>query len=72
MQQLTLQFEGYADSRRAIDVTATKQRNTWATELASAVVRNLKAVMPSVVLVAQATLCIAFCAFVMFLSYIFG
>ncbi len=72
MQQLTLQFEGFADSRHAIDVTATKQRNTQATELASVVVSKLKAVMPSVVLVAQATLCIAFCAFVMFLSYIFS
>ena len=27
MQQLTLQFDGYADSRPAIDVGATKQRS---------------------------------------------
>ena len=30
MQQLTLQFEGYADSRQVIDVHATKERTLMA------------------------------------------
>ena len=76
MQQLTLQFEGFADEQQHIDVSATKQRtvnslNAWldesnvtATDLAGAKVSNLQVV--------QGALVTAFGFAVIFLATIIG
>ncbi len=60
MQQLTLQFDGYADSRPVIDVSATKRRFSEA--LAKAVSKLL--------LPLQAIAIMAFCFGIMFLAAI--
>lgn len=60
MQQLTLQFEGYADSRPVIDVSTTKRRISEAVAKA----------MPMIVLSLQGIAITAFCFGIMFLAAI--
>lgn len=62
MQQLTLQFDGYADSRPAFDVSATKRRISEAVAKA----------MPMIVLSLQAAGVTAFAFGLMFFAAIIG
>ena len=79
MQQLTLQFDGYADSRPVIDVGATKQRSVklnhllpgWAL-LQQNPSAALQKVVSNVRLFAQATLCVLFGFGMMFLAAVIG
>ena len=79
MQQLTLQFDGYADSRPAIDVRTAKQCSKtvecshagnvvfpyWETKLPTL---GMKSVLSRVTRFAQATFCVLFCFALMFLA----
>ena len=61
MQQLTLQFDGYADSRPAIDVSTTKQckeswldaRNNVASEISGYTISNRMAIQGTVAVTAS-------------------
>jgi hypothetical protein len=66
MQQLTLQFEGYADSRPVIDVGTTKK----CSKVFTSVLARVKALVPSVILFGQALACVSFCFALMFLAAI--
>ena len=63
MQQLTLQFEGYADEmRQPVEVSATKQR----------VMNIVTKAMPKVILFSQAAAAVTFGFGLMFLAAIIG
>ena len=79
MQQLTLQFEGYADTQQHIDVGTTKRCSLklchllpgWALRQLNPSAA-LARVVNNVKLIAQATLCVCFCFSLMFLAAIIG
>lgn len=62
MQQLTLQFEGYADEHRPIDVSTTKRRISEAVAKA----------MPVIRLSLQSAIAVAFAFSLMFFAAIIG
>lgn len=83
MQQLTLQFDGYADSRPVIDVSTTKPYNLpagcshagntmfpyWEITLPTPGIKSMvRKALATTVLFAQATLCVLFCFALMFLA----
>lgn len=79
MQQLTLQFEGYADTQQHIDVSTTKRRSLRLSDILpgrALLQRNPAAALARVVanvrLFAQATLCVCFGFGMMFLAAIIG
>ena len=79
MQQLTLQFEGYADTQQHIDGGATKQRSLKLSDILPgwALTRRnpstaLARVVNNVKTFAQATLMVGFGFFLVFLSAIIG
>ncbi len=79
MRQLTLQFDGYADTHRHIDGGAPKQRSLRLSDILpgrALLQRNPAAALARVVanvrLFAQATLCVLFCFGMMFLAAIIG
>lgn len=79
MQQLTLQFDGYADSRPVIDVSTTKPCSVklvhllpgWAMKQVNPS-QALARVMGNLKLFAQGALCVAFGFGLMFLAAIIG
>ena len=71
MQQMTLQFDGFAQVQQPLDVTATKQRTAQALDIARAA-SLVKAFMPSVILFAKAALCVASAFGFMFFAAIIG
>ena len=79
MQQLTLQFDGYAPLGTPVNVGATKQRSVklphllpgWAL-LQQNPSAALQKVISNVKLFAQATLCVCFGFGIMFLAAIIG
>lgn len=79
MRQLTLQFEGYADTHRHIDGSAPKRRSLRLSDIlpGRALLQQnpsaaLRKVVSNVKLFAQATLCVLFCFGMMFLAAIIG
>ena len=79
MQQLTLQFEGFADTQQHIDGGATKQRSLKLSDILpgwALTRRNPSAALARVVnnvkTFAQATLMVGFGFFLVFLSAIIG
>ena len=62
MQQLTLQFEGYADTQQHIDVSTTKRRISEAVAKA----------MPVIKLSLQSAIAVAFAFSLMFFAAIIG
>ena len=62
MQQLTLQFEGYADTQQHIDVSTTTRRISEAVAKA----------MPKILLSLQAAIAVAFGFSLMFLAAVIG
>jgi hypothetical protein len=79
MQQLTLQFEGFADTQQHIDGGATKQRSLKISDILPgwALTRRnpsaaLARVVDNVKTFAQATLMVGFGFFLVFLSAIIG
>lgn len=79
MQQLTLQFDGYAPIGGSVDVSATKQRSVKLSHLLPGwALRQLKPsvalsrVMANVKLFAQATLCVLFGFGMMFFAALIG
>lgn len=81
MQQLTLQFDGYADSRPVIDVGTTKKCSKafrafelsygWAMKQKNAVAA-IQRVGANLKLYAQGVLCVAFVFGIMFLAALIG
>ena len=71
MQQLTLQFDGFAKVQQPLDVTATKQRTAQALDIARAA-STVKAFMPSVILYAKAAFCVASAFGMMFVAAVIG
>ena len=85
MQQLTLQFDGYADSRPVIDVSTTKPCSKvsicshagnrafpyWEQSIPTLGIKSMvRKALATTVLFAQATLCVCFCFALMFLAAI--
>lgn len=79
MQQLTLQFDGYADTQQHIDGSAPKQRSVKLSDILpgwALLQRNpsqaLARVVSNIKLFAQASLCVLFGFGLMFISAIIG
>lgn len=87
MQQLTLQFDGYADSRPVIDVSTTKQRSKvsicshagnktfphWEQIIPTlGIITALRSIRKKAILLVQTTLMVGFCFALLFLAAIIG
>lgn len=79
MQQLTLQFEGYADTQQHVDVGTTKRCSLKLSDILPGLALRqlnpsaaLQKVISNVKLFAQATLCACFGFGMMFLAAIIG
>ena len=85
MQQLTLQFDGYADSRPIIDAGTARQCSKvsicshagnktfphWEQSIPTlGIISAVRKALPSVILFAQATLCVCFGFALMFIAAI--
>ena len=75
MQQLTLQFDGYADTQQHIDGGATKQRSLKLSDILpgwALTQRNPSAALARVKLFSQAAVAVTFGFGLMFLAAIIG
>lgn len=87
MQQLTLQFDGYADSRPVIDVSATKPCSKvsicshagnktfphWEQSIPTlGIITALRSIRKKAILFVQTTLMVGFCFALLFLAAIIG
>ena len=71
MQQLTLQFDGFAPIGQTLDVTATTRRTVQAMDFARAA-SMVKAFVPTLILYAKAALCVASAFGMMFFAAMIG